>query len=456
MNVNDHYQAFLASKQRRITSTGSQVAADAINPALFEWQAEIVRWAASKGRAAIFADCGLGKTFMQLEWARLMSPRSLIIAPLSVARQTAREAMKLGTTCTYVRDPDDVTGDGVWITNYEMVHHFDPTMFGAVVLDESSILKNVDGPTRRNLTAQFASSPAKLACTATPAPNDVAELCNHAEFLGIIPRSEMLAAFFVHDEIGWRIKGHAHEPMHRWMAQWAVALRRPSDLGWPDDGYDLPQLNIIPEVVEAEIGAEGQLFPTDLGGIGGRSKVRRLTLAQRCDRAAELVQSTDDQWIVWCGLNDEADRITRAIPDAVNVQGSTAPDDKAEALEAFQDGAIRVLVTKPQIAGFGMNFQNAHRMVFVGLSDSYEAYYQAVRRCWRFGQQHPVDAHIVVSELERQIVDNVARKEDEASGTTEALIRFSEVKAEGYDHDRPAAVRYRRIPRRMLASTARR
>lgn len=450
------YAEFLATKKRRVIELGREVEPSEVHPTLFEWQAEIVRWACRRGRAAIFADCGLGKTFMQLEWARLSGERALIIAPLSVARQTVREAIKIDAEVMYVRDPDDVIDPGIYITNYEMAHHFDPAAFGAVVLDESSILKNVDGPTRRRLTEQWAHVPARLACTATPAPNDVAELCNHAEFLGILPRSEMLAAYFVHDEMGWRIKGHASEPMHEWMAQWAVALRRPSDLGWPDDGYDLPDLRIHPEIVDVDIESEGQLFATELGGVGGRSKVRRITLAERVERAVGLVSSTDDQWIVWCGLNDEAAAIARAVAGAVNVEGSTAPDDKAEALEAFQDGAVRVLVTKPQIAGFGMNFQNAHRMVFVGLNDSYEAYYQAVRRCWRFGQIEPVDVHIVVSNLERQIVDNVRRKEIEASGTTEALVRYSHVRKAGYEHSGDPAVHHRRGTRRMLASTSRR
>jgi superfamily II DNA or RNA helicase len=423
------YADFLASKKRRVAEQGVELDRSLVHPILFDWQAEIVRWAIRRGRAAIFADCGLGKTFMQLEWARMSADRTLILAPLSVARQTVREASKIDQVVHYVRDPEDVVDPGIYITNYEMAHHFDASAFGAVVLDESSILKNVDGPTRRRLTDQFAKVPARLACTATPAPNDVAELCNHAEFLGILPRAEMLASFFVHDDEGWRLKGHAAEPMHEWMAQWATALRRPSDLGWPDDGFDLPELRVFAEVVDVDIEADGQLFATDLGGVGGRSKVRRETLTERCDRAIELAQSTDDQWIIWCGLNDEADRIARAIPDAVNVQGSTSPDDKAEALESFQDGAIRVLVTKPQIAGFGMNFQQCHRMAFVGLNDSYEAYYQAVRRCWRFGQTEPVDVHIVVSPIERQIVDNVRRKESEASSTTEALIRYSNVRA---------------------------
>ena len=423
------YAGFLASKRRREADSGFAVDLDDVNPMLFDWQSAIVRWAVKRGRAAIFADCGLGKTFMQLEWARLSADSSLILAPLSVARQTSREASKLGLKATYVRDPDDVGEPGIYVTNYEMAHHFDPGVFGAVVLDESSILKNVDGPTRRRLTDQFRDTPRRLACTATPAPNDVAELCNHAEFLGILPRSEMLASFFVHDEEGWRMKGHAAEPMHEWMAQWATALRRPSDLGWPDTGYDLPPLRVHGEIVDVHIEADGQLFATDLGGVGGRSKVRRETLNERCERAVELVQSTDDQWIVWCGLNDEAAHIARAIPDAVNVEGSTSPDDKAEALESFQDGAIRVLVTKCQIAGFGMNFQQCHRMAFVGLNDSYESYYQAVRRCWRFGQTEPVDVHVVVSNIERQIVDNVRRKETEASVTTDALIRYSHVRA---------------------------
>lgn len=445
------YADFLAAKKRRESDAGIEVEASEVNPMLFDWQTAIVRWAVRRGRAAIFADCGLGKTFMQLEWARLSADRALILAPLSVARQTAREAAKIGTTARYVRDPDDVVEDGIYVTNYEMAHHFDASMFGAVVLDESSILKNVDGPTRRRLTDQFADVPARLACTATPAPNDVAELCNHAEFLGILPRAEMLASFFVHDDEGWRLKGHAAEPMHEWMAQWATALRRPSDLGWPDDGYDLPPLRVHAEIVDAEVEAEGQLFATDLGGVGGRAQVRRSTLNERADRAIALA-SGEGQWIVWCGLNDEASQVAKAIPDAVNVDGSMSPDDKAEALESFQDGTIRVLVTKAQIAGFGMNFQQCHQMVFVGLSDSYESYYQAVRRCWRFGQTEPVDAHIVVSNLERQIVDNVRRKENEASVTTEALIRYSNVRN---PDDRDAAVRDGRGDRERLAAAAR-
>lgn len=455
------YQDFLARKTREVGAVGRHVGDGEVSQTLFDWQREVVEWAVRRGRCALFEDCGLGKTFQQLEWARLSADRSLIIAPLSVARQTGREAQKLGTTATYVRRQSDVGGrPGIYVTNYEMAHQFDPDQFGAVVLDESSILKNVDGQTRRHLTEQFSSVPARLACTATPAPNDVAELCNHAEFLGVMPRNEMLAAFFVHDEIGWRLKGHASVPMYEWMAQWAVAMTKPSDIGYSDDGYTLPDLRVHAEVVDVEIQAEGQLFATDLGGVGGRAKVRRATMDERVDAAVALASNSDDQWIVWCGLNDEANQIEWRIPDAVNVDGAMDPERKAHELERFQDGGTRVLITKPSIAGFGMNFQGCHKMVFVGLSDSYEAYYQAIRRCYRFGQQHPVDVHIVVSSLERQIVDNVKRKEQEAAITTAELVKFSPLRkdADGLESDQHdgAAVRGGQRTRRMLASTARR
>lgn len=425
------YEGFLASKARGVFDAGEGIERSDLHPNLFDWQAEVTAWALRKGRAAVFADCGLGKTFMQVEWARHAAARTLIQAPLSVARQTVREAAKLDLDVRYVRSPEQATGPGVWITNYEMADRFDPSGFGAVVLDESSILKNVDGRLRQRLTAQWAAVDRRLACTATPAPNDVTELCNHAEFLGAMTRPEMLAHFFVNDEFHgrsrWRLKGHARDRFYEWMAGWAVGLRRPSDLGWPDDGYALPELRIHADVVQADVEpVDGQLFPS-LGGVSGRAKVRKATAADRVDRAASLAEAPG-QWLVWCGLNTEADAITARVEGAVNVTGAMTPDAKAEALEAFQDGEIRVLVTKPSIAGFGMNFQQCHRMVFVGLSDSYEAYYQAIRRCWRFGQSRPVDVHIVVSHLEKEIVDNVRAKERSSSEFTDGLIRYSQVR----------------------------
>jgi hypothetical protein len=419
-----NYSEFLASKRRMVRDHGRTVDPSDVHPSLFDFQRDITLWALRKGRAAVFADTGLGKTRIQVEWARLTGQRSLIVAPLSVARQTVREAADIGVDVRYVRSSADLSGE-VNITNYEMVEQFDPAVFGAVVLDESSRLKHETSKTRQLFTDLFRSTPMRLCCTATPAPNDVTELVNHAEFLGQMSRVEMLAAYFVHDDLGWRLKGHAADPMFSWMAGWAVALRRPSDLGYGgDDRYELPPLRIIPEAVEVDVEQDGQLFATDLGGVGGRSAVRRATLAERVERAVNLA-SDGHQWIVWCGLNDEADLCEKAIPGAVNVPGSWAPEAKAEAFEDFQDRKVRVLITKPSIAGFGMNFQNCARMAFVGVNDSFESYYQAIRRCWRYGQAHPVDVHVVVSELEMQIVDNLRRKEDEVSWWTDRLATHS-------------------------------
>jgi hypothetical protein len=417
------YGEFLSRKQRRHQSQGVDVLLDpAEQTHMHEWQTRIVQWALHRGRAAVFADTGLGKSRMQVAWAHHIADRSMILAPLSVARQTVREAAAIGVEVNYVRSPEQV-GDGVSITNYEMAHKFDPTEFGAVALDESSILKSFTGSMRNALIRQWADVPYRSSWSATPAPNDVTELCNQAEFLGVMPRSEMLAAYFVHDDDGWRLKGHAAEPMFRWMSTWAVAVRRPSDIGGDDHGYDLPPLRILPVGIEVPIEQDGQLFATDLGGVGGRAAVRRSTLDARVEAATERLKH-DGQWIAWCGLNAEAEAIAGAV-DGVNVHGSQTPEEKAEAFEAFQDGSIRVLVTKPSIAGFGMNFQNCHQMTFVGLNDSWESYYQAVRRCWRFGQRHPVDAHVIVSTLEMQIVDNVRRKEAEVARWVDRLVHYT-------------------------------
>ena len=415
------YADFLARKARRHQSDGITATADDLHPSLHDWQKKIVISTLARGRGAVFADTGLGKTRMQLEWSRLIAPRALIIAPLSVARQTVREAAKINVPITYVRRPDDIVPDTISITNYELAHHFNAADFDAVALDESSILKNFTGSTRNALIRQWRDTPYRSSWSATPAPNDVTELCNQAEFLGIMPRNEMLAAYFVHDDDGWRLKGHAIDPMFRWMATWAIAARKPSDIGGDDTPYQLPPLNIQPLTVRVNIEQDGQLFATDLGGVGGRAKVRKATLTERVAATIELVNQPG-QWIAWCGLNDEADAITAAVPDAVNVYGTLSPDDKADAFERFQDGTIRVLVTKPSIAGMGMNFQNCHQMVFVGLNDSWESYYQSIRRCWRFGQTKPVDAHIIVSELEQQIVNNVRNKENEVADWVARLV----------------------------------
>lgn len=418
------YAEFLDAKRRRTHETGPIVAADAIHPSLHDWQAELVQWATKTGRAAIWADTGLGKTRMQVEWLRHVvgDGYGLIVAPLAVCHQTVREAAKIDVPATYVRHADDLDGPGIYVTNYEMVQHFDPALIRGVVLDEASILKQSDGKTRTMLIRHFADVPYRLSCTATPAPNDPEELTNQAEFLGVMTRVNMLASYFVHDADGWRTKGHARGPMMRWMAEWAVAVRKPSDLGYPDDGYDLPGLEIVPHLIDVPVEQDGQLFPTDLGGVGGRARVRKETLDARCQRAAELVAAEPDEpWILWCGLNDEA-KMLADLTGGLNIHGGMSPDEKAAALLGFADGDHQIIITKPGIAAQGLNYQHCARMAFVGLSDSYEQYYQAIRRCYRYGQARIVHAHVVLSELESQIATNIARKEREASAITTQLV----------------------------------
>lgn len=418
------YADFIARRKARATQQGPIVTPGDLHYSLKPFQVDLVIWAARIGRAALWADTGLGKTRMQLEWARVVSDTALIVTPLAVAEQTLDEAAKIAIDARYVRSAAEVDGPGIYVTNYEMVDRFDASVFGAVVLDESSILKQSDGKTRTKLIEAFADVPFRLACSATPAPNDPEELTNQAEFLGQMTRTNMLAAYFVHDQDGWRLKGHAYQPMVEWMSSWAVAIRRPSDMGYSDDGYILPGLEIIPELVPVEIEPEpDELFALTIGGVTGRSRVRRESLDARVQRALDIVATEPDEpWLLWCGLNDEADALTAAIPGAVNVHGSLPADEKARLLRGFSRGEIRVLVTKPAIASMGLNWQHCARMAFVGLSDSYEAYYQCMRRCYRYGQERVVKAHLVLSEIEEQIATNVWRKEKEANRVVDGLV----------------------------------
>jgi len=437
------YESFLESKRIEAKLSGVDVCLDDINPILFEFQRDVVAWALRKGRAAVFLECGLGKTFIQLEWARILAVPSLIVAPLSVARQTVREAKKLGTSVHYTRTGADIIA-GINITNYEMLSHFDASAFGAVVLDESSILKALAGHTRRLVTTMFAATPYRLCCTATPAPNDHVELGTHAEFLGICTEAEMRSMFFINankehtffindvayrkkgsNKSGqeWRLKHSAEVPFFHWLASWAVSGTTPSDLGYQDDGFVLPPMNIRPQFITTDDGPmDGQLFFTKLRGIANRSSVRRATLETRLDALKALVLNSSDQWVIWCGLDAESKAATAAIPGAVEVCGSDSPEYKAETFEAFQDGKFRVMVTKGRIAGFGLNFQQAHKMVFLGLNDSWELWYQCCRRMWRFGQQSPVDVHVILSEHESEIYQNIMRKDAMARRLRARLI----------------------------------
>ncbi len=397
-----------------------------ILPELFDHQRALVAWALRKGRCAIFADTGLGKTLMQLEWARHVSKAGpvLILSPLAVAHQTVDEGRRFGIDLAYRHEFD---GDAITITNYERIDAFDPETFAGIVLDESSILKSCDGRTRTTIIDNFGRTPYRLACTATPAPNDHTELGNHSEFLGIKTRSEMLAEYFVHDggsTQNWRLKGHAVDEFWRWVCTWAAVVKRPSDLGFSDEGYDLPPLRMHEHVVRvdhSDAWEAGLLFAPTAASLNDQRAVRRATTPKRVAIARELAEGSDPV-LIWCELNSEADAIEKAIQGAVQVAGSDDPELKAERLLAFTRGQTRVLVTKAKIAGFGMNMQRCSRMVFLGASHSYEQTYQAVRRCWRFGQTRPVDVHVIRAETEGAIIANFRRKEADAERLAEEMV----------------------------------
>lgn len=417
------YASFLARKAITDPPTGlSRV--PALNPALFEFQRDIVAWALRRGRAAVFADCGMGKTAMQLEWAQHVPGNVLILAPLAVAGQTVREGEKFGIKVGYARSQDQVR-ERITIANYEMLPHFDPSQFAGVVLDESSILKAYDGRTRTEIIEAFRQTPFRLACTATPAPNDYMELGNHSEFLGVMSRVEMLAMFFVHDggeTQKWRLKGHAESEYWKWLCSWAVMIRKPSDLGYDDGAFTLPELVMHEVTVSVEDQTMGQLFPVQAQTLQERLAARRSTIAERVADTAAIVNGTSDPFLVWCNLNEESAQLAKAIPGAVEVSGSDSPEEKERAMLGFTAGEIRVLVTKPSIAGFGMNWQHCNNMAFVGLTDSYEAFYQAVRRCWRFGQKRPVNVYVVTAETEGAVVANIKRKEADAMKMAENMV----------------------------------
>lgn len=410
------YGEFLEAKRLTVPSVGFDVDLSALNSHLFPWQARLTQWALRRGRAALWEDCGLGKGLQALEWGRKVAEHTglpvLMLAPLGVTKQLEHEMMKFGVSgVRRVRDQSEIQS-GVNITNYERLHRFGPEGLGGIVCDESGCLKG-NGPLRKGLTEFAEPIPYRLACTATPAPNDTTELINHAEFLGIMKGTEILALFFRQDgntTHNWRLKGHGEAAFYRWLSSWAVAMRRPSDIGGDDAGFLLPAINFHEHNVETCLTTH-TLFSVDARGIQEQRQARRDTLAERVKRAADLANSNDEQWLVWCDLNAESEALTKSIPGAVEVTGSDTPDHKETAMMGFAEGRVRVLVSKPDIAGFGMNFQRCHNMAFVGLGNSYEKYYQSLRRCWRFGQTQDVHAHVIVSEADGAVVRNIERKE---------------------------------------------
>lgn len=426
-NSGDVYDEFVAKKEITFSAVG--FAPRNLSERMFDFQREIVEWACRRGRAAIFADTGLGKTIMELAWADQVATHTglpvLIVAPLCVAHQHIREAEKFGLYARYVRDHFDIGSDRIILTNYEMLDRFDLSEFGGVVLDESSILKNSTGKTRTKIIADCQQVNYRLSCTATPSPNDHMELGNQAEFLGLMSQTEMLAMFFTHDggdTQKWRLKGHGKTKFWEWMSTWSVCIRKPSDLGHSNDGYDLPSLTIEQHIVESQKPIEGELFVMDAHSLTDRRKAQRESITDRVAKVAELVNADTEQWIVWCHLNDESDALAKSIEGAESVKGSDSIETKEDRMMRFEDGSLRVLVTKPSIAGFGMNWQHCNRMAFVGLSDSFEQYYQSVRRCYRFGQKRPVQVHIVTAQAEGAVKANIERKQAQFTDMSESMV----------------------------------
>lgn len=417
------YSEFLASKKIVDAPTGL-VDIPQLNSMLFDFQRDIVAWALKRGRAAIFADCGMGKTAMQLEWAHHIPGNVLIVAPLAVSAQTIREAEKFHEEVVKY-SPDGSIGSRITITNYERLEHFDPSKFNGIVLDESSILKSYTGKYRTDLIERFGNVPFRLCCTATPAPNDFMELGNHAEFLGAMSRTEMLSMFFVHDggeTQTWRLKGHAEKEFWAWVCSWAVMIRKPSDLGYDDGAFIIPDLEIEQVTVHSEEASEGMLFAVEAQTLQERQQARRATIADRAKACADIANKIEGQKLVWCDLNTESEELTRMISGAIEVTGSDTEEHKEKTMLRFAQGENFALISKPKLCGFGMNFQTCHTVFFVGLSDSYEAFYQAIRRCWRFGQKNKVKCYVITSDIEGAVVKNIQRKEEDAKRMADMMV----------------------------------
>lgn len=411
------YQDFLEMKLTTVKPTGFELA-EPVHPLLFDWQAEIVKWSLRLGKAAMFEECGLGKTLQQCEWAKHVQRHTgglvLIVAPLAVAHQTISEAAKIGLEMTYIRHQEEAARPGVYITNYDMLKEFDGSLWNGVVLDESSILKSYTGATKRMILDMFEATPFKLCCTATPAPNDHLELGNHAQFLNIMQSNEMIQRWFINDTMHagvYRLKKHAAKDYWKWVTSWAVCISKPSDLGFADKtdrySFDMPALVVHNEIVSVDHSrawSDGRLIVDGTLSATDMWREKRATLKDRCARAAEIVNDIASPWIIWCDTNDEADELVRLFPEALEVRGSESIKEKERKLSAFSDGKAWIMITKPDIAGYGLNWQHCNNQVFVGVTYSFEKTYQALRRSWRFGQSRDVHAWMISAESEGDIV----------------------------------------------------
>ncbi len=423
-----NYKTYLESKKFIDVPTGIEIDRSKLNPMLKDFQSDITHWALKKGRACLFEDCGLGKTPQQLDWSDKVRSKGnvVIVAPLAVSSQTVKEGKKFGVDVKYSRD-GELNKKGITITNYEMLHNFNPADIIGLTLDESSILKSYTGAFRNEIITSYANTPYKLACTATPSPNDLMELGNHAEFTGAMSRTEMLSMFFVHDggeTQKWRLKGHAEDDFWRWVCNWAIYLRKPSDLGYDGCEFILPPLNMHEVIVDVDhTQAQDTLFFMEAKTLQERQKARKDTTEMRCKRAAEIANSFNEPVLIWCDRNNESESLTRLINNGREIKGSHDLQYKEKTMLGFSDGSVQKLITKPSIAGFGMNWQHCSKVLFVGLSDSYEQFYQAIRRCWRFGQKKPVDCYVITSSIEGAVVANIKRKELQAQQMADGMIK---------------------------------
>lgn len=414
--MDKEYFELLERKKKRAVESGFEIDESVLNPVLFPFQKWGVKRALKAGKYAFFWNCGLGKTISQLEWLQQVANHTnksvLIVCPLAVLEQTIREGVKFGYA---VKEYDgDLSSNGIYITNYDQLENVDCTPFIGVVLDESSIMKNFQGKTKQLIIDKFKHTPYKLCCTATPSPNDTTELCNHAEFLDVMTRNEMLAMYFIHDggkTSDWRIKGHAEESFWDFVSTWAIMLNKPSDAGFSNDGYDLPPLNLRETVIETPKRDNWKLFNDSAVNATDFHKELRETTDLRLNKVAEIVNASDEQFIVWIGQDAEGVYLRKLIPDAVEVKGSDSRDYKKDKLLGFANGDFRVLITKLKIAQFGLNYQNCHNQIFASLDFSFEATYQGIRRSYRFGQEHAVDVWLIVTDTMQNVKESFERKQ---------------------------------------------
>lgn len=413
------YDLFLERKRKSITDSGFHIELSELNPLMFPFQAYCVQTALRKGKFALFQDCGLGKSFQQLEWAHKVSIHTnkpvLILAPLAVVAQTIQQGVQFGIEVhEWENSHWNNTIHNIYIINYEQLGNVPAHNFSGIVLDESSIIKNFDGMTRKLIIEKFADTPYKLACTATPSPNDPMELGNHSEFLNVMPYNEMLAMYFVHDggdTAKWRLKGHAKQRFYEWVSEWAVMLSKPSDIGFDMPGYHLPSLNLIERKIKTPSRDNGQLFNDVAVSATNFNSELRLTKLERIEQVVDIVNNSDETFIIWVKHNDEAEELSKLIPDSVNVQGSDTPEFKSSQLLNFANGKYRVLISKIKIAGMGMNFQNCHNQVFASLDFSFEGLYQGIRRSYRFGQKHPVNIYLVTTDTMGNVIQSIYKKQ---------------------------------------------